>query len=280
MSEGTPGAGDAADTMPEGRADQVLVARGLARSRAIAQEYISAGRVRRGDAPVRKASERVGPAEVLDVDGEPEPWVGRAAYKLLAALDAFGDGGLGVDGRRCLDVGASTGGFTQVLLSRGAAHVTALDVGHGQLAEEVRRAARVEERSGTSIRDVTVTDLGGTFDVIVGDLSFISLRMVVGQFPALLAEDGDVVLLVKPQFEVGRDALGKTGVVRSAQQRIAAVEGVIRAAQECGLHTHGLVPSPMTGTSGNQEYLLWCRRTAAGMMSTMDVTEVLERTPR
>lgn len=229
----------------------------------------------RAGGPVRKASEPVRSGEALEVSGAPEPWVGRAAYKLLAALERFEPAGLGVAGRRCLDVGASTGGFTQVLLARDASEVTALDVGHRQLAPLIRDDPRVEDRPGTSVRDVTPVDLGGVFDLIVGDLSFISLRMVIGRLAGLLGPEGDVVLLVKPQFEVGREALGRTGVVRSTEKRADAVRGVLRSAQDHRLHPLGLLQSPVTGASGNHEYLLWLSPRSDGMMSAMDVTEAL-----
>lgn len=206
--------------------------------------------------------------------------MGRAAYKLLAALDGFDAAGLRVEGRRCLDVGASTGGFTQVLLARGAAAVTALDVGRDQLAAPVRDDPRVQERSATSIRDVGPDDLGGVFEVIVGDLSFISLRLVLAPIAHLLAPDGDVILLVKPQFEVGRHALGKTGVVHSTQQRVEAVRAVLGSGKDHGLHPFGLLPSPVVGSTGNREYLLWLAPRTTGMMSAMDVTEALDQAAR
>lgn len=262
------------------RVDRVLVDRGMARSRAIARGYVEAGRVRLDGRTVRKPSEPVAGDARLEVVGEPEPWVGRAAYKLLAALDAFGPRGLTVHGRRCLDVGASTGGFTQVLLSRGALEVTALDVGHGQLATVVREDPRVRERSGTSVRDVGPNDLGGTFEVVVGDLSFISLRLVLAPIASLLAPAGDLVLLVKPQFEVGREALGRHGVVQSIQQQHQSVHAVLRVGRDHGLSPVGLVPSPITGSTGNQEYLLWLTSRTDGMMNAMEITEALGGTGR
>lgn len=257
------------------RIDQALVARGLARSRALARAYLDSDRVRLNSAPVRRPSTTVTAADCIELVGEPERYVGRAAYKLLGALEVFGP--IEVTGRRCLDVGASTGGFTQVLLERGAAQVVALDVGHDQLAAPVRTDQRVVERSGTSIRDVGPDDLGGTFDIVVADLSFISLTLVVGRLHALVAADGHVVVLVKPQFEVGRERLGGDGVVRSAQQRAEVVAQVVAAADRAGLHPFGLVDSSVAGAQGNQEYLLWLRPQSEGRMEPQQLADELER---
>lgn len=243
--------------MTRARLDVELVRRGLARSRGQARELLAAGRVRVADAIVDKPATIVHPDEDVALDGEVDPWVGRAAYKLLAALEVWAPRGLEVVGARCLDVGASTGGFTQVLLSRGAAEVVALDVGHDQLAPAVRADPRVIERSGTSIREVTAADLGGPFDVVVADLSFISLRLVLPTIGLLVHTGGQLVALVKPQFEVGRERLGKGGVVRSAADRHRAVQGVLMAAVAAGLEPREVLPSPLPGESGNQEYLVW-----------------------
>ncbi|HEU5001016.1 MAG TPA: TlyA family RNA methyltransferase [Lapillicoccus sp.] len=241
-------------TEPPTRLDVELVRRGLARSRGQARELVAHGAVLVDGRAATKPSTLVTAAAAIDLARTPDRWVGRAAYKLLAALDRFG---LDVTGRRCLDVGASTGGFTQVLLEAGAAHVTALDVGHGQLVPEVAADPRVEERSGTNIREVRLGDLGEPFDVVVADLSFISLRLVLPVLPPLMSADADAVLLVKPQFEVGRERLARTGVVTSPTERQRALEEVLQATESVGLHRQGLEPSPLRGTTGNQEYLLW-----------------------
>lgn len=201
----------------------------------------------------------------LDVVGSPARWVGRGAVKLQGALDRFGRAGLEVSGRRCLDVGAATGGFTQVLLSAGAACVTALDVGHGQLAAELATEPRVEQRCGLNIRDVRPGDLGDPFDVIVVDVSFLSLRLVVPLLPSLLTDAGDAVVLVKPQFEVGRARVGRAGVVRAVADRLEAVREVCRGAAEAGLSVRDAMTSPLPGTSGNREYLLWVTRPGDGL---------------
>ncbi|RNI18078.1 TlyA family RNA methyltransferase [Flexivirga caeni] len=255
------------------RVDAALVERGLARSRAVAKELIADGRVTAAGIPITKASAAVNPDD-LQVSGDTEQWVGRAAYKLLGALDAFS-----VDpaGRRCLDVGASTGGFTQVLLSRDAREVIALDVGHGQLAPAVRADARVVERSGVNVRDVDADEFGGPFDLVVADLSFISLTLVIDRLAALTAPSGDLITLVKPQFEVGRERLARTGVVTSPHERHRVLRDVLAAAGTTGLTVHGLTVSPIEGGTGNLEYLLWARHEPAGRMSDMEVQAVLER---
>mgnify|MGYP001193174447 CR=1 FL=1 len=239
------------------RLDAELVRRGLARSRAQAADLVRAGRVLVDGSTALKPSTTTSPNTPIEVAGDDPAWVGRAAYKLIAALDSFGPRGLVVTGKRCLDVGASTGGFTQVLLRRGAAHVTALDVGHGQLVPELAADPRVTERSGTSIRDIGPEDLGGRFDLVVVDLSFISLRLVLPALTALTDQDGYLVALIKPQFEVGRDRLGKGGVVRNEGHRRDALLAVLWAAADVGLRLHGLMTSPIRGAAGNREYLGW-----------------------
>lgn len=277
-----------------GRLDQHLVQAGLARSRTVAQRLIRDGAVSVDGQVVRKSSYAVTPTErVSVVDDQETRWVGRGALKLLHALTVWGpDAGmttrsaaagssgaarpvsqpadLRVGGRRCLDVGASTGGFTQVLLEHGAAHVTALDVGHDQLVAEIAADPRVIDLPGTNVRDVSVEEIG-TFDVVVGDLSFISLTLVLPALAPLLEPSGDAVLLVKPQFEVGRDRLGHGGVVTSAAEHARVLGQVVQAATGVGWHVRGIERSPVTGTHGNTEYLLWLSPDRAGMM-TVDGT--------
>lgn len=240
-----------------GRADTELVRRGLARSRGHARELIDAGLVRVGDVRVSKASHAVEDDALLEVGQGGPAWVSRAAGKLVGAFAAFGPAGLSARGRRCLDVGASTGGFTQVLLHEGATQVVALDVGHGQLVPEVAADPRVVERSGTTVRGLRPDAIGGPVDLLVADLSFISLTLVLETFAGLLAPDGDAVVLVKPQFEVGRQRLGKNGIVRSAGDRAWAVTEVVRAAAAVGLTTLDVAASPVRGGTGNAEFLLW-----------------------
>jgi hemolysin TlyA family protein len=246
------------------RLDAELVRRGLARSRALAVAAVEEGRVTVDGRPVAKPSVKVAADAELAIEGE-NPYVSRSALKLVAALDAFP-----VDprGRLALDVGASTGGFTQVLLERGAREVIALDVGHGQLVPLVREDPRVRVVEGVNARDLDAAGLAavsGTAEaptLVVGDLSFISLRQVI---PALVASApvAEVVLLVKPQFEAGRQGV-REGIVRDRAVRHDAVSGVVWAAWDAGLATAGIVPSPVLGSHGNQEYLLWARPAVAG----------------
>jgi 23S rRNA (cytidine1920-2'-O)/16S rRNA (cytidine1409-2'-O)-methyltransferase len=218
---------------------------------------IDAGDVSIDGKPAAKPATPVGDEHLIEVREEGPRWVSRAAYKLVGALETFGPDGVTVAGKRCLDVGASTGGFTQVLLHLGAAHVTALDVGHGQLVPELAADPRVTDRARTTVRDLTAEDIGGAVDLLVADLSFISLTLVLDTFRGLLLDSGDAVVLVKPQFEVGRTRLGKGGIVRSQGDRAWAVTEVARAAVAAGLHPRALARSPIEGSEGNAEYLLW-----------------------
>lgn len=247
----------------DSRLDVALVERGLVRSRTRARELVSAGDVSVNGVTATKAAQRITPTCVLSVAEDADHWVGRAALKLVGAVEAFD---LTVAGRRCLDIGASTGGFTQVLLENGAAHVIALDVGHDQLAPELDTHPRVDNRSGVTIRGLTAADLGGPVELAVGDLSFISLRLVLEDVAGLLTDDGEAVLLIKPQFEVGRDRIGRRGIVGSTAARTDAIEGVLARAAEVGLSVLGLVASPVRGGEGNHEYLVHLtRRPDVGM---------------
>lgn len=257
------------------RLDHHLVHEGLARSRTVAQRLIRHGAVQVDGAEVTKPSYAVAPGQQVTVTQDPASrWVGRGALKLLGALELWGaesqSGPLRVAGRRCLDVGASTGGFTQVLLTHGASHVTALDVGHGQLVPELAQDPRVLDLSGTNIRDVTPESVG-TFEVVVGDVSFISLTLVLPAVAALLEPGGDVVVLVKPQFEVGRDRLGHDGVVTAASERARALREVVASGATSGFGVQGLARSPVSGTHGNVEYLLWLTPERPGMMAEGDI---------
>lgn len=244
------------------RLDSELVRRGLARSRSRAAELVGNGRVRIGDTLAKKPSQQVDPEAPLAVAEDPgeREYVSRAAHKLAGALDALvrsGFPGPRVTGARCLDAGASTGGFTQVLLERGASHVEAVDVGHAQIAPEVADDPRVTVREGVNVRELP-SDLAPV-DLVVADLSFISLTVVL---PALLAATkptGELLLMVKPQFEVGRARLGASGVVSSADLRTEAVSTVASAAGALGAEVLAVVPSPLPGPAGNKEYFLWLR---------------------
>lgn len=255
----TPAVGSALSV----RIDAHLVTRGYARSRGHARELIDAGAVTCDGTVVRRASTPVAADSRIEV-AEQDRWVGRAAHKLLAALDAFGSPlRESIDGARCLDLGASTGGFTQVLLASGARHVVAVDVGHGQLAAHVAQDPRVTDRPGLNVRDVRPGDLGEPFDVVVGDLSFISLRLVLDVVAEQLHPAGHSVLLVKPQFEVGRERLGKGGLVRSRADRRDALREVLHAGVRAGLWPVSAVVCPLRGAHGNVEYLVWWRHASA-----------------
>ncbi|MCE7080816.1 TlyA family RNA methyltransferase [Streptomyces sp. ST2-7A] len=253
----------AAATRPRlSRLDAELVRRRLARSREHAQSLIAAGRVRVDGAPATKPATRVAVSAALVVreDADDPDYVSRGGHKLAGALAVFGPLGLEVAGRRALDAGASTGGFTDVLLRAGAARVLAVDVGYGQLAWSLRADERVEVHDRTNVRELTPEIIGGEpVDLITGDLSFIPLGLVLPALVGCAASDADLLLMVKPQFEVGRDRLGSGGVVRDPALRADAVLGVARRARELGLGTLGVTASPLPGPSGNVEYFLWLR---------------------
>jgi 23S rRNA (cytidine1920-2'-O)/16S rRNA (cytidine1409-2'-O)-methyltransferase len=243
------------------RLDAELVRRGLARSRQHAAELIAARRVRVGGAVASKPATAVTTDVALVVSDDPDrpDYVSRGGHKLAGALEAFLPLGLRVAGRRCLDAGASTGGFTDVLLRHGAAEVVAVDVGYGQLAWSLRQDPRVRVHDRTNIRELTPDLVGGPVDLVVGDLSFISLRLTLDALLGVTADDGDLALMVKPQFEVGKDLVGKGGVVRDAGLRAGAVKSVAAAATSRGGGARAVTTSPLPGPSGNVEYFLWLR---------------------
>ena len=258
------------------RLDVELVTRGLARSRGQARELVEAGSVLLDGSSATKVSTPVSAAQGLQLRAGVEGWVSRAAYKLAAALGSFGPDGLSAHDKRCFDVGACTGGFTQVLLRAGAREVVALDVGHGQLADEIASDPRVVERSGINIRDARADELGGPAQLLVADLSFISLRLVLPTLRDLVEDTGDLVLLVKPQFEVGRERLGKGGIVRAATNRAMAIEGVVAAARAVGLNAKALRSSPIRGATGNAEYLLWLTPRPGQVLTAEQVSELAD----
>jgi 23S rRNA (cytidine1920-2'-O)/16S rRNA (cytidine1409-2'-O)-methyltransferase len=239
------------------RVDAELVRRGLARSRQQAAELIGAGRVSIDGMPAAKPATAITVSATLTVqDGDERGWVSRGAHKLIGALDAFE---LDVDNRRCLDAGASTGGFTEVLLDRGAREVVAADVGYGQLAWSLRNDVRVTVLERTNVRELTVDAIGGPVDLVVADLSFISLATVLPALVACASVGADIVPMVKPQFEVGKDRVGAGGVVSDPQLRAEAVLTVARRAAGLHWHTVAVTASPLPGPSGNVEYFLRLR---------------------
>jgi len=247
----------------EARLDVSLAERGLARSRSQAADLIAAGQVRVNGAVVRKAGMRIGADHDVSVE-TPDHYVSRAAHKLIAGLERFP---VSPEGRLCLDLGASTGGFTQVLLEHGAREVIALDVGHGQLTDLIRNDSRVRVVERCNARDLTPEDLaersgtGEPVTLIVGDLSFISLTLVLPAIARVLPVSGEAILLIKPQFEVGRQGI-REGIVRDAALADEAVARVVRCAESQRLVARGIEPSPLTGEHGNLEFLAYFVKTS------------------
>jgi 23S rRNA (cytidine1920-2'-O)/16S rRNA (cytidine1409-2'-O)-methyltransferase len=249
------------------RLDAELVRRGLARSREHASELIAEGRVKVSGAVATKPATGVTTDVALVVAEDPDrpDYVSRGGHKLAGALAAFGAAGLVAEGRRCLDAGASTGGFTDVLLRAGAREVVAVDVGYGQLAWRIRQDDRVRVHDRTNVRQLTSELVGGPVDLVVGDLSFISLELVLDALLGVCRPDADLALMVKPQLEVGKDRVGEGGVVRDPALRAEAVTAVADAAARHGWGAEMVTTSPLPGPSGNVEFFLWLRRGAAAV---------------
>jgi 23S rRNA (cytidine1920-2'-O)/16S rRNA (cytidine1409-2'-O)-methyltransferase len=243
--------------MAKRRLDLEMARRGLAPSRESAQRMVMAGRVRVDSRPALKSDLRVDERSAIELVGGPPEYASRGGVKLAAALDHFR---IDAAGRRALDVGASTGGFTDVLLRRGAEHVVALDVGYGQIVERLRRDSRVTVIDRTNIRLVRPGDLPYAPDLVTIDVSFISLRLVLPVVVELCAPNSEIVALIKPQFEVGKGKVGKGGVVRDDALRRQSVEGILEFAAGIGLETLGAIESPIRGAAGNMEYLAVMRR--------------------
>lgn len=242
------------------RLDSALVQLGLVSSRNKAQRYIEQGLVYVNDTAITKRAYEVDLTDHIEVRSTGTQYVSRGAYKLIGALDAFTPLGFpDIAGKNCLDIGASTGGFTQVLLERGVKQVIALDVGHDQLDPSLQSDPRVIECSGMNIRTTTREDMPFAAQIVVSDVSFISLTYVIPQLASLVSEQAHAILLIKPQFEVGRAALDKHGIVTSEQERARAVEQVCACAQNNGWIVEQTTESPITGIHGNTEYLLWLR---------------------
>lgn len=257
------------------RIDSELVRRGLVRSRTQARELIESGRVKLDGQTVLKPARQMDPAQALLVTGADRvEYASRGAYKLAGALDALGDRAPRVRGVRCLDAGASTGGFTDVLLRRGAASVVAVDVGYGQLAWRLQTDPRVEVRDRTNVRTLAAGDIEPPPDLVVSDLSFISLTLVVPALVAVAAADAAFLLMVKPQFEIGRERLGHGGVVRDPDQHVETVETVARCALDNGLDVADVEASPLPGPAGNVEYFLSMH---AGRATTVDAADLHTR---
>ncbi|MGO4595553.1 TlyA family RNA methyltransferase [Leifsonia sp. 2TAF2] len=260
------------------RLDVALAELGLARSRSHAATLIAEGLVTVDGRPVVRASAKVGDSQEVRVAGA-DQYVSRGAHKLIAALDAFS---IDPSGRIALDAGASTGGFSQVLLERGAARVIAVDVGHGQLSAVIAGEERLRSFEGVNVRSLTADALAALTgdevrpDLVVADLSFISLTQVIPALVATATSTADFVLLIKPQFEVGRQGI-REGVVRDAGLRADAVSDVLWAAFDAGLGTAGVIASPIAGGHGNKEFLAWFRRGAPDPSGLRDDVVLLSR---
>jgi len=256
------------------RVDAELVRRGLARSRQQAAELIGAGRVSINGMPAAKPATAVSLDAALTVDAAERTWVSRGAHKLIGALNAFD---ISVANARCLDAGASTGGFTEVLLDRGAREVVAVDVGYGQLAWALRSDDRVTVLERTNVRELTREAIGGAVDRVVADLSFISLSTVLPALVACASGAADIVPMVKPQFEVGKDRVGAGGVVSDPELRAGAVLAVAHRAAELNWHTVGVTASPLPGPSGNVEYFLHLRAESERPLAGVELEQAVER---
>jgi len=236
------------------RLDAELVRRELTTSRTEAQALIAANRVLVNGSIADKSARQVAPGDALVIDGPPARFVGRGADKLDHALDAFG---IDVRGRRALDVGASTGGFTDCLLQRGADHVVALDVGHGQLHERIRADPRVTNLERHNVRHADIDQIGGLVDIVVGDLSFISLRLVVPTLTRLCQPGSPMVLLVKPQFEAGRQEVDRgRGIITDPAIHDRVRAEIDEVLVDAGCDVIGWTDSPITGADGNREFLV------------------------
>lgn len=249
------------------RLDAELVRRGLARSREHASQLVAEGRVKVSGAVATKPATGVTTDVAIVVREDPDrpEYVSRGGHKLAGALAAFADHGVVVEGKRCLDAGASTGGFTDVLLRHGAREVVAVDVGYGQLAWSLQSDDRVVVHDRTNIRELTLDLVGEPVDLVVGDLSFISLELVLDALISVTSPEGELALMVKPQFEVGKDRVGKGGVVRDLALRAEAVTAVADAAARRGWGAVAVTTSPLPGPSGNVEFFLLLRHGPAGV---------------
>lgn len=244
--------------MARSRLDAELVRRGLARSREAATDLIEARVVLVSGIPATKPATQVDAETSIVIAENRDEFVSRGGHKLAGALATFT--GVSVTGKRALDAGASTGGFTDVLLRNGAREVIAVDVGYGQLAWELRQDPRVRILDRTNVRHLTLEHIGEPVELVVADLSFISLTLVLPALVGVTSPEADFLVMVKPQFEVGREKLGAGGVVRDPALRLAAIEEVARSAWEVGLGVSAVTASPLPGPSGNVEYFLWLHR--------------------
>ena len=259
------------------RLDSELVRRGLARSREHAADLIEARTVLVIGIPATKPATQVDAETSITLQGERDDFVSRGGHKLSGALDAFPE--ITIAGKRALDAGASTGGFTDVLLKRAIGNVVCVDVGYGQLAWEIRQDPRVTVLDRTNVRHLTLEQVGEPVEIIVADLSFISLTLVLPALVSVARSTADYLVMVKPQFEVGREKLGAGGVVRDPLLRKSAVLEVAESAYDMGLGCEGVVASSLPGPSGNVEYFLWLRRGSAELSNTQ-IDEAIAKGPQ
>ena len=236
------------------RADVYLTAKGHAVSRNRAKELIESGCVTVDGELLKKASEEISEGDHAVEISSSLPYVGRGGLKLEGALNVFG---INIENLSALDVGASTGGFTDCLLQRGASRVCAVDSGAGQLAQALREDPRVTSMENCNARYLTADQIGGVVDLIVMDVSFISASLIIPRVPDLMGDRGDAICLIKPQFEVGKSMIGKGGIVKDRQAHRYAVDRVLESGRAVGLRPVGLIPSPITGGDGNREFLVW-----------------------
>lgn len=270
------------------RLDQALVERGLARSRTRATKLLSDGFVLLNGAVAKKASLPVSDSDQLEIVGgeADQDYASRAAHKLKSVLDALGTSGPAITGRGALDVGASTGGFTDILLRQGAAHVIALDVGHDQLVPEIAEHDLVTVIEGYNARELKAEDLPFRPEVVVADVSFISLTIIMPALSTVLGDNADLVLMIKPQFEVGKAKIGAGGVVRNAEYQAGAIMSVIDCARAYGLSAQAIIPSAVPGPYGNREFFVWLKPgesgsaqgTSAAYAAELATTEFTEAT--
>ena len=258
------------------RLDAELVRRELARSRESAVELITAGKVLVNGIPATKAASQVDAQISITLKDDQAEFVSRGGHKLAGALDHFSN--LKVAGKTALDAGASTGGFTDVLLKRGVKKVIAADVGYGQLAWQLQSDDRVKILDRVNVRSLTKEQVGEEIDLVVADLSFISLKLVLPALIDVAKEEADFLIMVKPQFEVGKEKLGAGGVVRDATLRKEAVAAVADAAFALGLGCLGVVASPLPGPSGNVEYFLWLSKAGQALLE-VDLDLAIEKGP-
>jgi 23S rRNA (cytidine1920-2'-O)/16S rRNA (cytidine1409-2'-O)-methyltransferase len=256
--------------MAKERIDRILVDRGLAQTRSRAQAMILAGTVLVSDQRIDKPGQMVDSESEVRIKGDSSKYVSRGGLKLEAALREFD---IDPEGKLCLDVGASTGGFTDCLLQRGATRVWALDVGHNQLAWKIRNDARVVVIEGHNARDMPKERFGTTFEIATIDVSFISLTMVVPAVLSVVSDEADIVALIKPQFEVGKGEVGKGGIVRDPRKHRAVLNGIVGFAAGIELDTFGLVESPILGAQGNREFLIRLRKAGGQGIPALQVQE-------